>query len=75
MNALRLERTASPQRKPSAGIARRSRRRDHALSVHEPYGIWGGLSEEKRAERLGLYSLRYPARIADSATQQSNSDN
>ena len=49
--------------------------REHALSVREPYGIWGGLSEEKRAERLGLYSLRYPARIADSATQQSNSDN
>lgn len=49
--------------------------RDHALSVREPYGIWGGLSEEERAERLGLYSLRYPARITDSAAQQSNSDN
>lgn len=23
--------------------------RDHALSVQEPYGIWGGLSEEDRA--------------------------
>lgn len=23
--------------------------REHALSVQEPYGIWGGLSEEERA--------------------------
>jgi WhiB family redox-sensing transcriptional regulator len=23
--------------------------RDHALSVQEPFGIWGGLSEEERA--------------------------
>jgi len=23
--------------------------RVHALRVHEPYGIWGGLSEEERA--------------------------
>jgi WhiB family redox-sensing transcriptional regulator len=23
--------------------------REHALSVEEPYGIWGGLSEEDRA--------------------------
>ena len=22
--------------------------REHALSVHEPYGIWGGLSESER---------------------------
>ena len=44
--------------------------RDHALSVREPYGIWGGLSEEQpETERLGLViaRLRYPARIADSA--------
>ena len=37
--------------------------RDHALRVREPYGIWGGLSEEDRARILGVYSLRYPARI------------
>ena len=36
--------------------------RQHALSVREPYGIWGGLSEEERARHLGLQSLRYPAR-------------
>lgn len=24
--------------------------RDHALSVHEPYGIWGGMTETERAE-------------------------
>ncbi|EMD28324.1 Sporulation regulatory protein WhiD [Amycolatopsis azurea DSM 43854] len=22
--------------------------RNHALAVHEPYGIWGGLSESER---------------------------
>jgi WhiB family redox-sensing transcriptional regulator len=27
----------------------------------EPYGIWGGLSEDERANRLGIESLRYPA--------------
>lgn len=35
--------------------------RAHALSVREPYGVWGGLSEIERAELLGLQSLRYPA--------------
>ena len=24
--------------------------RAHALAVHEPYGVWGGLSESERAE-------------------------
>jgi WhiB family redox-sensing transcriptional regulator len=28
--------------------------RDHALRVHEPYGIWGGLSESERAQLLTL---------------------
>jgi len=36
--------------------------REHALRVREPYGIWGGLSEDERAAALGVYSLRYPAR-------------
>lgn len=35
--------------------------RRHALAAVEPYGVWGGLSEEERAEHLGLRSLRYPA--------------
>ena len=35
---------------------------DHALRVREPYGVWGGRSEDERAEILGLQSLRYPAR-------------
>jgi WhiB family redox-sensing transcriptional regulator len=26
--------------------------RAHALAVQEPYGIWGGLSEDDRAEIL-----------------------
>ena len=36
---------------------------EHALRVREPYGIWGGLSEDERADILGLASLRYPARV------------
>lgn len=36
--------------------------RRHALAAVEPYGVWGGLSEEERAESLGLRNLRYPAR-------------
>ncbi len=39
----------------------------HALAAPEPYGIWGGLSEEERAARLGRESLRYPARRAEPA--------
>ena len=35
---------------------------EHALQVREPYGIWGGRSEDERAELLGVESLRYPAR-------------
>lgn len=35
--------------------------RRHALRTREPYGIWGGLSEEERAEILGVGNLRYPA--------------
>ncbi len=34
---------------------------DHALQAREPYGIWGGRSEDERAEMLGVQSLRYPA--------------
>ncbi|GAA3227812.1 WhiB family transcriptional regulator [Pseudonocardia petroleophila] len=26
--------------------------REHALAVHEPYGVWGGLSEAERDQRL-----------------------
>lgn len=31
---------------------------DYALTVHEPYGIWGGLTE---AQRRGLLGRRRPA--------------
>jgi len=37
---------------------------DHALRAREPYGIWGGLSEDERANRLGVESLRYPAPLS-----------
>lgn len=32
-----------------------------ALTTREPYGIWGGLSEDERADILGVRNLRYPA--------------
>lgn len=32
--------------------------RAHALAVHEPYGIWGGLSE---GERANLLNTAHPA--------------
>lgn len=35
--------------------------REWALRTREPYGVWGGLSEEDRAEMLGVDDLRYPA--------------
>jgi WhiB family redox-sensing transcriptional regulator len=38
--------------------------RAHALAVQEPYGIWGGLSEDDRAailERQGVTPLTIPA--------------
>ena len=36
--------------------------RRHALTVHEPYGVWGGLSEAERDEivRGGTRRLRMP---------------
>ena len=43
---------------------------EHALRVPEPYGIWGGLSENERADLLGVVSLRYPARIDESILRQ-----
>lgn len=42
--------------------------RAHALRAREPYGIWGGMSEDDRANLLGLQSLRYPARNTDGET-------
>ena len=32
-----------------------------ALSTREPYGVWGGMSEDERADILGVRSLKYPA--------------
>jgi WhiB family transcriptional regulator, redox-sensing transcriptional regulator len=34
--------------------------RTHALSVQEPYGIWGGLSEE---DRLAIINQRRPREV------------
>ena len=41
----------------------------HALRVREPYGIWGGQSEDERAALLGVESLRYPARVRGDVNQ------
>lgn len=37
----------------------------HALETREPYGVWGGRTEDERAQILGVQSLRYPARVCD----------
>ena len=42
-----------------------TRCREHALAAVEPYGTWGGLSEDERAAILGRQSLNYPARRPD----------
>jgi WhiB family redox-sensing transcriptional regulator len=45
--------------------------RAHALAVQEPYGIWGGLSEDDRAvilERQGVTPLTIPAAVAESVS-------
>ncbi|MBA2414525.1 MAG: WhiB family transcriptional regulator [Geodermatophilaceae bacterium] len=35
--------------------------RHHALAVHEPYGVWGGMSEEERSRQLA--EARVDARV------------
>lgn len=32
--------------------------RAHALTVREPYGIWGGMTEEERAQYLACEAMR-----------------
>jgi hypothetical protein len=36
--------------------------REQALAAHEPYGIWGGLSED---DRLAIIDRRKPAAVAE----------
>jgi WhiB family redox-sensing transcriptional regulator len=38
--------------------------RAHALSVQEPYGIWGGLSED---DRLAIIDSGIPASISSAS--------
>jgi WhiB family redox-sensing transcriptional regulator len=45
--------------------------RAHALAVQEPYGIWGGLSEDDRTailERQGVTPLTIPAALVAEVT-------
>ena len=37
---------------------------EHALRVHEPYGVWGGLSESERADILARQDGRGLVRLA-----------
>ena len=46
----------------------------HALAVREPYGVWGGLTEDEREELMGRARHRLiaarrarPARTGDTA--------
>ncbi len=49
--------------------------RTHALEAREPYGIWGGMSEDERAAALGLRSMRYPAaRVVEPARSEARAD-
>jgi hypothetical protein len=41
----------------------------YALRVREPYGIWGGLSENDRASLLGVRSMRYPGTAKQSGIE------
>jgi WhiB family redox-sensing transcriptional regulator len=36
----------------------------HALSVREPYGVWGGLTEDEREEMMGRSRHRMPVESA-----------
>jgi len=40
--------------------------REHALSVGEPYGIWGGLSANEREELLATHHGRVDEAVAES---------
>ncbi|MDO5721537.1 MAG: WhiB family transcriptional regulator [Actinomycetaceae bacterium] len=35
--------------------------REHALRVHEPYGVWGGMTEEERREIINRKRARRSA--------------
>lgn len=37
----------------------------HALAVREPYGVWGGLTEDDREAMMGRSRSRIPADVAD----------
>lgn len=43
---------------------------DHALRVREPYGVWGGRTEDERARLLGVQSLCYPAILRDARSEE-----
>lgn len=44
-----------------AGCPVLQRCRQHALSVHEAYGVWGGLTETDRLSLLNCHPLPAPA--------------
>jgi WhiB family redox-sensing transcriptional regulator len=45
----------------------------HALAVREPYGVWGGLTEDEREELMGRARNRLvPASTANGGTAAPN---
>jgi WhiB family redox-sensing transcriptional regulator len=44
----------------------------HALAVREPYGVWGGLTEDEREELMGRARNRLVSAGATGAASASN---
>jgi WhiB family redox-sensing transcriptional regulator len=46
----------------------------HALAVREPYGVWGGLTEDEREEMLGRARHRGPEPLRDDPVESADPD-
>jgi WhiB family redox-sensing transcriptional regulator len=42
----------------------------HALTVREPYGVWGGLTEDEREEMMGRSRHRAPAEDSERESER-----
>lgn len=49
--------------------------RRHALSVEEPYGVWGGLTEAERTRMLPARSARRAGSAGDGQVEHSGVEN
>ena len=59
----RRQQRISAAKQDCAGCPVIAQCREHALAAVEPYGTWGGLSEDERADLLGVPDPKYPARL------------